>query len=64
MYIYLFASFALVTFLIASTIKINYGNHFFKSIKLSLISVFSPGYGFILGLFKKSETIRNVYTQK
>ena len=64
MFVYLFGAFAIVTFLIVSAIKINYGKHFYKSIKLSLISVFSPGYGFILGLFKKSETIRNVYTQK
>jgi len=64
LFVYLFGTFFLIIFLIASAIKINYGKYFFKSLKLSVISVFTPGYGFILGLFKKSETIRNIYTQE
>ena len=63
-YIYLFGAFILTTFVIISAFRISYQKHFFKSLILSLISIFAPGYGFMLGLFKKNETIRNIYTQK
>ena len=64
MYIYLVGLLFLMLFSIMQAIIITYQKYFFKSLKLSLISIFTPGYGFLLGLYKKSETIRNIYTQK
>jgi len=54
----------LTLFCLINSIKINYSNNFIKSLKLTLISIFSPGIGFITSLLVKDYIIKKYYTQK
>ena len=44
--------------------KINYSNNFFKSLKLTFISIFMPGIGFVSSILLKDYIIKKLYTQK
>jgi len=54
----------LILFCLLNSIKINYSNNFMKSIKLTIISMFSPGIGLITSLLIKDYIIKKYYTQK
>ncbi len=61
---FLLGSLLLVLSIIMNSIKINYKNNFFKSINLSLISFFYPGFGLLSRIFLKDITFKKLYTQK
>ena len=44
--------------------KINYSSNFFKSLKLTFISIFMPGIGFVSSILLKDYIIKKLYTQK
>lgn len=50
--------------MIMNSLKINYKNNFFKSLKLSVIIFFMPGIGLIARIFLKDKTFKGLYTQK
>ena len=54
----------LIVLIIMNSVKINFKNNFFKSIKLSLISFFYPGFGLLARIFLKNNTFKKFYTQK
>ena len=61
---FLFGIFFLVLLVIMNSVKINFRNNFIKSIKLSLISFFYPGFGLLARIFLKNNTFKKLYTQK
>ena len=62
--IYLSGIFLLISLILINSLKINFKNNFIKSLKLSLISIFIPGFGQLASLFMKKEKIKEFYTQK
>ena len=54
----------ITVFCIINAFKINYLNNFLKSLKLTLISIFAPGIGFILSLFLNKNSMKKLYTQE
>ena len=50
--------------IVMNSLKINFKNNFFKSLKLSLISFFVPGLGLVARIFLKDITFKGLYTQK
>ena len=62
--IYLIGVFFILILCILNSIKINFDNNFFKSIKLTLISVMYPGFGLLLSFFFNDEKLRSFYTQR
>ena len=63
-YMYFSTIFGLFIFCIINSYKINFSGNFFKSLKLTLISVFGPGIGFFISIFFNSKNIRKIYTQR
>ena len=62
---YIFGISLLFLFCLLIAFHINYShNYFLKSLKLSLISIFAPGIGFIASLFLRNDLIKHSYTQK
>ena len=49
---------------IMNSLKINYKNNFFKSLKLTIISFFMPGVGLLARIFLNDRTFKALYTQK
>ena len=47
-----------------NVVKINFQNNFIKSLKLTLISIFYPGYGLILSFFLSDKKLSTFYTQR
>ena len=62
--IYLSGILILIFLLITNTFMINFKRNFFKSFKLSLISIFLPGFGLLAQFFFKKEKIKEFYTQR
>ena len=60
--LYIFALISIVCLI--NAIKINYSNNFFKSLKLTFISIFMPGIGFVSSILLKDYIIKKLYTQK
>ncbi len=55
---------SLTLLIVMNSLKINFKNNFFKSLKLSLISFFVPGLGLVARIFLKDITFKGLYTQK
>ena len=62
--IYIFGLVFIFVISLINAFKISYSNYFFKSLKLTLISIFMPGIGFISSLILKDYIIKKLYTQK
>ena len=62
--IYLSGMISLFLLIIINSLKINYKNNFFKSLKLSIISFLMPGVGLIARIFLKDKTFKGLYTQR
>ena len=62
--IYLSGITSLFLLIIINSLKINYKNNFFKSLKLSIISFLMPGVGLIARIFLKDKMFKSLYTQK
>lgn len=54
----------LLTLILINVLKINFQNNFFKSLKLTLISIFYPGFGLFLSFFLSDKKISTFYTQR
>jgi cellulose synthase/poly-beta-1,6-N-acetylglucosamine synthase-like glycosyltransferase len=61
---YFIGLFTMLCLIVINSIKINYKKNFFKSFKLTLISVFYPGYGLILSFFVSDKKLSSFYTQR
>ena len=62
--IYKSGIFLLFSLVLINSLKINFKNNFLKSLRLSLISIFVPGFGLLASLLFKKEKIKEFYTQK
>jgi GT2 family glycosyltransferase len=62
--VYLTGIMSLFLLIIINSLKINYKNNFFKSLKLSIISFLMPGVGLIARIFLKDKTFKGLYTQR
>ena len=62
--IYIFGLVFIFVVSLINAFKISYSNYFFKSLILTLISIFMPGIGFISSLILKDYIIKKLYTQK
>ncbi len=54
----------LLILILLNALKINYQNNFLKSLKLTFISIFYPGYGLILSFFLSDKKLSSFYTQR
>lgn len=62
--IYIFGLIFISIVSLINAFKISFSNYFIKSFKLTLISIFMPGVGFISSLLLKDYIIKKLYTQK